>query len=92
MGTFLHTSDDSGKVCDTSKHYACVSFQEVRIYVPQCLGPIPTAALDTSGTVSLTSIISHTVIFAKPARKVSSHLLNLNISMVDDTITSGLKE
>jgi hypothetical protein len=92
VGTFFHVSDESGKVCGRSKHYACVSFQEVRIYVPQCLGPIPIAVLDTSGTESLTSIISYTVIFTEQARKVSSHLLTLNISMVDDTIKSGLQE
>ena len=92
VDTFLHAPDASGKVWDMSKHYTCVSFQEVKTYIDHCLGPVPTPVLDASGTEIATSVLARAMIFDEQACEDSSHLWSLIISMVDDTIICGLKE
>jgi hypothetical protein len=75
-----------------SKHYACVSLQEVKTYIGHCLGPVPTPVCDASGTETPTSVLARAMVFDEQACEDSSHLWSLIISMVDDTIISGLEE
>ena len=92
VDTFLHAPDASGKVWDMSKHYTCVSYQEVKTYIDHCLGPDPTPVLEATGAETPTSVLACATVFDEQASEYSLHLWSLIISMVNDTIITGLKE
>ena len=75
---------------EMSKHQTCLTFQQVRTYIGSCLGSVSVPPLDPSRADTPISILAWAIEFDKQAYEDSSHLWNLIISIVDDTMKSLL--
>ena len=91
VDTFFHAPDYEGNVWDMSTNYTRISFAEAKAYIDHCLAPEPAPILDALGVETPASALSRAQVFDEQAHEDSSHLWNIIVSHIDESILFGLR-